>query len=67
MAIGGMGGLQTGELYVDQAAATLLAFAAKVDTGKCGPPRFLAVVTGIGVGYTRPDGVQVVPIGALGP
>lgn len=52
---------------VDQAAATLLAFADKVDTDKCGPPRFLAVVTGFGLGYARADGVQVVPIGALGP
>jgi uncharacterized protein len=52
---------------VDQGAASLQAFAAKVDTEKCGPPQFLAVITGFGLGYVRPDGVQVVPIGALGP
>jgi uncharacterized protein len=59
--------VKLGPRMVDQAAATLLAFAAKVDTDKCGPPRFLAVVTGFGLGYARADGVQVVPIGALGP
>ncbi len=36
-------------------------------TAKCGPLRFLAVITGFGFGYARPDGVQVIPIGALGP
>lgn len=30
-------------------------------------PAFLAVVTGTGVAYTRPDGVHVLPIGSLGP
>jgi uncharacterized protein len=51
----------------DQGAATLQAFADKVDTKKCGRPRFLAVITGFGLGYVRPDEVQVIPIGALGP
>jgi uncharacterized protein len=59
--------VKLGPGMVDQAAATLLAFADKVDTDKCGPPRFLAVITGFGLGYVRADGVQVVPIGALGP
>jgi predicted AAA+ superfamily ATPase len=52
---------------VDQAAATLLKFAARVDTSKCGEPAVLAVIVGNGYGYTRPDGVAVVPIGALCP
>ncbi len=52
---------------VDQAAESLLRFVAKVDTGKMGPPAFLAVVVGSGFGYRREDGINVVPIGALGP
>ena len=59
--------VKLGPRMVDQGAASLRAFAAKVDTGKCGPPKFLAVITGFGLGYVRPDGVQVIPIGALGP
>ena len=42
-------------------------FAERVDTAKCGRPSALSVLVGIGYGYVRPDGVAVVPIGALGP
>lgn len=52
---------------IDAWAAKLLKFAADVDTEKVGPPVVLAVVTGTGYGYTRPDGVVVLPVGALGP
>ena len=52
---------------VDAWAAKLLRFAADVDTSRVGEPAVLAVVTATGYGYTRPDGVVVVPIGALGP
>ena len=52
---------------VDQAAASLLKFAGIVDTTKSGEPAALAVITSTGYGYTRPDGVAVIPIGALGP
>ena len=59
--------VKLGPNMVDKGAETLLALARKVDTDKCGPPRFLAVITGFGLGYVRPDGVHVVPVGALGP
>lgn len=59
--------VKLGPGMVDKGAKTLLAFVEKVDTKKSGHPRFLAVITGFGLGYARPDGVQVVPIGALGP
>ena len=52
---------------VDDGAESLRRFADRVDMKKCGPPRTLAVVTGTGLGYTRPDGIAVIPIGALGP
>jgi uncharacterized protein len=51
----------------DAAAANLLAFVHKVDTAKVGEPSTLAVVTSTGYGYTRPDGVVVVPAATLGP
>ena len=31
-------------------------------TAKCGAPAVLAVVTGTGYGYLRPDGITVIPI-----
>ncbi len=56
-----------GPAAIDEAAASLLKFADKVDTAKSGEPRFLAVVVGTGYGYVRADGVQAVPLAHLGP
>jgi predicted AAA+ superfamily ATPase len=52
---------------VDQAAQNLLTFARRVDTSKRGEPAALGVVVGTGYGYVRPDGIHVIPIGALAP
>lgn len=51
----------------DEAAASLLKLAAKVDTDACGEPVALGVITEGRFGFTRDDGVQVIPINALGP
>ncbi len=59
--------VKLGQGKVDEAAANLLTFAERVDTKKSGTPSMLGVITGTGYGYTRPDGVAVIPIGALGP
>ncbi len=67
---GGWGAFEVklgGEQAIEDAAAGLLKFAAKVDTGKVGEPAVLGIITANGYGYTRPDGVVIVPIGALGP
>jgi len=52
---------------VDAAAANLRKFADRIDTTRCGDPSALVVIVGNGYGYQRPDGVLVVPIGALCP
>jgi predicted AAA+ superfamily ATPase len=52
---------------VDDAARNLLTFAGRVDTAKHGAPAALGVIVGTGYGYVRPDGVHVIPIGALAP
>lgn len=52
---------------VDEAAGRLLEFRARVDDAKSGPAAALLVVTAGGYAYRRPDGVTVVPIGALAP
>jgi len=52
---------------VDGAAAHLLAFSASVDQAIHGAPGCLGVITATGAGGRRADGVQVIPIGALGP
>ena len=59
--------VKLGSAMVDRGAESLVRFARTVDTEKCGEPSVLGVVVGGGLGYTRDDGVQVIPIGALGP
>ena len=56
--------VKLGAAAIDQGAASLIRLATQV-TGPS--PTFLAVVTGSGVGYTRPDGIHVLPIATLGP
>ncbi|MGL4339051.1 MAG: ATP-binding protein [Rhodoglobus sp.] len=55
------------EPRVDEGAAALLRFAAKVDIAKVGAPQALAVITAGSYAYQRPDGVNVVPISSLAP
>lgn len=52
---------------VNAAAANLLRFRTGIDTTRSGDPAALGVIVGSGFGYLRPDGVAVIPIGALGP
>ena len=59
--------VKLGTGMIDQAAANLLRFATRVDTSRSGSPAALAVIVARGYGYVRPDGIHVIPIGALGP
>ena len=52
---------------IDEAARSLLKFADRVDTSRSGEPAVLGVIVERGFGYVRPDGVSVIPLGALGP
>lgn len=59
--------IKLGVGLVDEGAASLRKFADVIDTKKCGEPVLLAVISGTGYGYVRPDGISVIPIGALAP
>ena len=59
--------IKLGSGAVDRGVETLLRFAGRVDTAKCGVPQILGVITGTGLAYVRADGVAVIPIGTLGP
>ena len=59
--------IKLGLSRIDEAARSLLKFADRVDTGRCGEPSALGVIVERGYGYVRPDGVSVIPLGALGP
>jgi uncharacterized protein len=56
-----------GEGPIEQAASSLLKFASEIDTRRSGKPSVLGVIVAGGYGYAREDGVQVIPITALGP
>ena len=56
-----------GSSLIDQAAESLIRFRNRLDLSRCGEPACLGVVVATGYGYRRKDGVEVVPIGALGP
>src|SRR3954454_8324038 len=56
-----------GPAQIEEAAASLLKFSREVDTERSGKPSALGVIVAGGYGYTREDGIQVIPITALGP
>ena len=59
--------VRLGEGRADEGARNLLRLAGRVDPVRMGEPEALGVIVGSGYGYTREDGVSVIPIGALGP
>lgn len=59
--------VKLGERRVDEGARSLLRLAGRVDSERMGEPAALGVIVSSGYGYTREDGVNVIPIGALGP
>ncbi len=59
--------IKLGLSRIDDAARALLKFAGRVDASRCGEPIALGVIVERGYGYVRPDGVSVIPLGALGP
>jgi len=56
-----------GDALIEEAAGNLLKFSGEVDTARSGEPALLGVIVAGGYGYVREDGVQVIPITALGP
>ena len=58
--------MKLGPRMVEEGARNLLRLAERVDPAVVGPPQALGVIVACGYGYVRPDGVGVIPIGALG-
>ncbi len=59
--------VKLGDWRADAGARNLLRLADRVDPERMGEPAALGVIVSSGYGYTREDGVSVIPIGALGP
>ncbi|HUP69311.1 MAG TPA: hypothetical protein VM142_05785 [Acidimicrobiales bacterium] len=45
----------------------MLRFRDAIDTRRNGDPAVLGIIAGTGFGYMRPDGIAVIPVGALAP
>jgi len=58
--------LATTQIVLDRAAAALLKFSHTVDVQSSGAPTALVIITAGTYAYTRPDGVAVVPLAAMG-
>ena len=58
--------IKLGVGQIDEAAANLLKLSSVVDTTKSSAPKSLNVITGTGISYTRPDGVNVISLASLG-
>lgn len=54
-----------GEKRIEDGAKHLRALRDRIDEHASGAPAFLMVLTGGAYAYTRPDGVHIVPLGAL--
>lgn len=59
--------VKLGIAYVEEAARNLKKFVDRIDIEHRGHPAFLGVVLPTRYGYTRDDGIQVIPIQALAP
>ena len=60
--------VKLGENRIEEGAQSLTRFTQTIDLGTVGQPSFLAVLTGANVyAARRPDGIDVIPIGTLGP
>ena len=59
--------VKLGPGLVEEGAEALLRFRESIDTRKSGEPSVLAVISGTGFGYVRPDGIAVIPVGSLAP
>ena len=50
----------------EEAAQNLLQFNRIIDTSKISKPASLNIITGTGMSFTRPDGINVISIASLG-
>jgi predicted AAA+ superfamily ATPase len=58
--------IKLGVGFIDEAAENLKKFRANIDASKMDLPRTLNIITGTGMSYLRPDGIQVISLASLG-
>ncbi|MFD2201856.1 ATP-binding protein [Shivajiella indica] len=58
--------IKLGVGFIEEAAENLKKFAANIDTEKMQAPKSLNIITGTGMSYRRPDGINVISLASLG-
>jgi predicted AAA+ superfamily ATPase len=58
--------IKLGVGYIEAAAENLKKFAINIDTTKMELPKSLNIITGTGMSYRRPDGINVISLASLG-
>ncbi len=58
--------IKLGVGYIDEAADNLKSFAKNIDTSRMNLPKSLNIITGTGMSYQRPDGINVISLASLG-
>lgn len=58
--------IKLGVGYIDEAAENLKKFQGNIDTVKMNLPKSLNIITGTGMSYRRPDGINVISLASLG-
>lgn len=58
--------IKLGVGYIEQAAENLQKFVLNIDTSQMESPKSLNIITGTGMSYRRPDGINVISLASLG-
>jgi predicted AAA+ superfamily ATPase len=58
--------IKLGVGFIEEAAENLKKFQRNIDTAKMDLPKSLNIITGTGMSYRRPDGINVISLAALG-
>ena len=58
--------IKLGVGYIDEAAENLKKFIKNIDATRMDLPKSLNIITGTGMSYTRPDGINVISLASLG-
>lgn len=58
--------IKLGMGYIEEAALNLKKFASNIDIQKMNLPKSLNIITGTGMSYRRPDGINVISLASLG-
>ena len=58
--------IKLGVGFIDEAAENLKKFVSNIDIEKMETPKSLNIITGTGMSYRRPDGINVISLASLG-